>query len=161
MGAVVILRELWRHRIVVALGAVLGILVALTMAYRIHLPFTLESKSYEVGVASTTALVDTPTSQVVDLGDSENNSAGAPPGGAALIASLLGASPLKDEIAKKAGVDPKTLIGGSPRGVGGSGGAADAAPVGTISPKDSRASILTVQSFESLPIIAVDVQAPD
>jgi hypothetical protein len=160
MRAVVLLRELWRHRMLVLAGALLAVIVAVLTAFKVSPPLTLQSRSYEVGVASTTALVDTPTSQVVDLGDSNDNSAGALPGRAALLASLLSTSPLKDDIAKKAGIDPHTLIAGSPDTGGAAAGAA-AGPVGSISPKDPHASFLTVTTLEGLPILSVDVQAPD
>jgi hypothetical protein len=159
MEAVVVLRGLWRHRILVVLSAALAVGVALILAFKVSLPFTFQSRSYEVGIASTTALVDTPTSQVVDLGDSNDNSAGALTGRAALIASLLSTSPLKDEIAKKAGIAPDTLIAGAPGATTPSG--ETNAPVGSISPKDRRASFLDVQPSEGLPILMVAVQAPD
>ena len=87
------------------------------MAFHFSPPSKLESRAYHVGIASTTALLDTPSSQVVDLGDPNDaatNAAGSLPGRAALIASVLTTSPLKDEIAKSAGIDPRTLIAGAP-----------------------------------------------
>ena len=159
MGAVAVLRELWRRRLFVAAGAVLAVVAGLFVAYKISLPFSLQSRSYEVGIASTTALVDTPASQVVDLGDSSDGSAAALPGRAALLASLLSTSPLKDEVAKTAGVDPRRLLAGPAPAAGGSGAAM---PTGsTVSYSDPQANILTVTPMEALPMLSVETQAPD
>src|ERR1044071_1276315 len=106
MEVVVMLRELWRRRWLVLLSGVLALLIGVLMAYRVHPPFKFESRAYTVGIASTTAMLDTPSSQVVDLGGQDSEvagSAGTLPGRAALLASVLTTSPLKDEIAKSAG----------------------------------------------------------
>ena len=68
MEAITILRELWRLRYLVFLGAILAVAIALMTAYRVSLaPPKLESRQYHVGVASARMLIDTPDSQVVDL----------------------------------------------------------------------------------------------
>ena len=160
MEFVVLIRNLWRHRVLVAFGALLALAVGVMMAFHFSPPTKLESRAYHVGIASTTALLDTPSSQVVDLGDQSDaatNAAGSLPGRAALIASVLTTSPLKDEIAKSAGIDPSTLIAGAPA----PGSTMPVAPIGSISIKDRRASLLTVSTYQGLPILAVDVTAPD
>jgi hypothetical protein len=154
------LRQLWRLRLLVALGALVAILVGLSVAYRISLPATLHSRQYDVGIASTTALIDTSNSQVVDLGDGMTNTAGSLPGRAMLLARLLAAAPLKDEIARRAGVPPRMLIGiaGSPDASGGDG--TDAATGTAVKLNDPRANILTVGTDEALPLLDVQAQAP-
>jgi len=49
-------------------AALIAVLVGLAVGYRVGFPPKLESRQYTVGIASLTALVDTPSSQVVDLG---------------------------------------------------------------------------------------------
>jgi hypothetical protein len=163
MEAVAILRDLWRRRLVVAVVAVIALLIGLQLAFRISPPFTLKSRTYHVGIASTTALVDTPASQVVDLGDSSDNSAAAAlPGRAMLLANLITTSPLKDEIARQAGINPRTLIATMPSDTGTAAGGGQTASLtgATVSASDPRASTLTVQTFEGLPMLAVQTQAP-
>lgn len=154
------LRELWRLRLLVALGALLAIVVGLSVAYHISLPMTLHSRQYHVGIASTNALIDTSNSQVVDLGDGMTNTAGSLPGRAMLLARLLAAPPLKDEIARRAGVPPRMLIGiaGSPDAAG---SASSDTPTDTsVKLDDPRANILTVGTDEALPLLDVQAQAP-
>lgn len=159
MEVVVLLRQLWRRRLWVVLAALVAGVIGLLMTFKISPPFKLESRAYTVGISSTTAMLDTPSSQVVDLGDQSeaSASAGSLPGRAALISSVLTTSPLKEEIAKSAGIDPKTLIAGQPS----AGTQLPAAPIGSISIKNREASILTIATYERLPIIDVSVTAPD
>jgi hypothetical protein len=164
MELVSALRVLWRHRLLVALAAILGIGVALLMTHRVSFPPKLASRDYTVGIGSATALVDTPSSQVVDLGGKDSTGDIATLSArAALLSSLLTSSPLKDEIAVRAGVSPDLLTAVQPvtGGPGGSGG-------GTTTPviigKDADAHILkaSVPNLESgeIPIVAVSTQAP-
>lgn len=160
MQFIVILRDLWRRRLLVVAGGLLALAIGVLLAFHYTPPLKLQSRAYSVGIASTTALLDTPSSQVVDLGDQTDaaaNQAGTLPGRAALIASVLTTSPLKDEIAKQAGIDPRTLIAGAPA----PGSTLPIAPIGSLSINDRRASLLTVTATEGLPMLAVDVTAPD
>ena len=101
MEAITILRELWRLRYLVFLGAILALAIALMTAYRISLaPPKLESRQYHVGVASARVLVDTPDSQVVDLNP---KGADALSSRASLLANLMASSPVKTIIARDAG----------------------------------------------------------
>jgi hypothetical protein len=159
MEVVLMLRELWRRRWLVLASGLLALAIGLLMTYKVSPPFKLQSRAYTVGIASTTAMLDTPSSQVVDLGGQNDDvaaSAGSLPGRAALLASVLTISPLKDRIAKTAGIDPRTLIAGSPGATG-----SPAAAVGSISAKSRDASILTVTLFEGLPMLGVNATARD
>ena len=69
------LRDLWAHRVLVSLAAALAILAAFA-SYRVAFPPRIESRQYHVGIASATALVDTPRSQVVDLGGKDDTTEG-------------------------------------------------------------------------------------
>lgn len=163
MDSVALLRELWRHKEMVAVGALLAIATAILMSFRIALPGSLESRERTVGIASTSALVDTPSSQVVDLGGKDAADGAALPARAQLLANLLTASPLKDEIAKKAGIDPAHLIASAAEPGAGAvaKGKAPLASGAKVSAGDPQASTLTLRTDVTLPIISVDTQSPD
>ncbi|HSS58860.1 MAG TPA: hypothetical protein VLK59_12685, partial [Solirubrobacteraceae bacterium] len=161
MELVGMLRVLWRHRLLVVVAALIAVLVGLGVAYRIGFPAKLESRRYDVGLGTVTALVDTPSSQIVDLGGKTGADIGTLAARAQLLASLMTSSPIKDEIASRAGVAPDKLIAlsaaGALPGAPPSGGA-------SISQSSPKANILTarIPNLESgdVPIIAVTTQAP-
>ena len=148
MEVVVILRVLWRFRVLVAVAAVLAVLAGAAMVYKLP---SLESRQYDVGIGSASALVDTPSSQTVDLSDETGASITTLSSRATLLASVMTSSPIKDEIARRVGIDPDTLL------TAGAGGAL-AAPPGRNDIMLS-ASVPTVESGE-VPIIVVKTQAP-
>jgi hypothetical protein len=163
MELVAILRLLWRRRLLVIAAGLLALVIGVSMAYRLGLP--PQSRQYQVGIASVTALVDTPSSQVVDLGGATGSDVQTLSGRASLLASLMTSSPIKDEIAAKAGVAPDELIAIAPASGGAAGAAATGESIGSLSPNDPRASILkaSIPQLESsqIPIISVRTQAPD
>jgi hypothetical protein len=158
MEAITILRELWRLRYLVFLGAILALAIALMTAYRISLaPPKLESRQYNVGLASARVLVDTPDSQVVDLNP---KGADALSSRASLLANLMASSPVKAIIARDAGVPASQLVAVAPSATGPSA----PTPLSKAASQSSSAAqtyILTLQADETLPIIAVSAQAPD
>jgi hypothetical protein len=162
MELVTMLRVLWRHRLLVVAAALVAVLAGLAVAYRIGFPPKLDSRRYDVGLASVTALVDTPSSQVVDLGGKTGADITTLSARASLLANLMTSSPIKDEIASRAGVAPDRLIAVSPAAAPG------AQPAGASGPPDKtadpKAVILTtkIPNLESgeIPIIAVTTQAP-
>lgn len=151
---VTILRDLWRLRpAVVAIGLV-AVLAGLAVGFRISgLPPKLESRRYHVGVATTRILVDTPTSQVVEVAPKGSDTLAAR---ATLLANLMVDGVVKDAIAKRAGLRPDQLVG-----------IADtAAPDARPEPPKPRAYALTTGvvasvSGDPLPIIEIGTQAPD
>lgn len=158
MELVGILRVLGAHRRLVALMAVLGCLAAAAV--------TLTSHRYTVGIGSVTALVDTPQSQVVDLGGpTTGGSIATLAARASLLASLMTSSPIKDEIAAKSGIAPDHLIGVQPASPVAGGSAPATVPASTFSPTSPQANILkaAVPNLGSgdNPIIAVATQAPN
>lgn len=161
MGFVTALRELLRFRLFVAVWAVASIAVGVLMTYHVSLSGKFESRRYQVGIASARALVDTPSSQVVDLGSKTGADIGTLASRANLLSSLMTSSPLKDEIARRAGVPNDMLVTGSAAAAPGGGGVSGT----VISADDPRANILktSVPTLESgeIPIIAVETQAPD
>ena len=158
MDVVSILRQLWRHRLPVAVGVALALTVGLLMAYRVGagLPPTFESRQYAVGVASAEVLVDSPSSQIADLGGGKVRAdVAALTARARLLASLMAASPLKDDIARTAGIDPRTFVATAP-----SSDPSLRPPTLEQSP-GPRANSLTVFYNEAVPIITADAQAVD
>jgi hypothetical protein len=167
MAFVTLVRRLLRHKILLALAAVAAIAVGLVMSYKVKGPFDLQSKQYSVGVASARILVDTPSSQIVDLGDPQPDKAPAVDIGtlsarAQLLASLMTSSPIKDDIARAAGVEDGTLLTPSSSGAAGGGGGGLAGDISATSPEANilKASVPELSSG-SIPIIAVETQAPD
>lgn len=161
MQLVAFLQELLRFRLAVIAAAVLALMVTTSMSYRIYFPPKLESRQYQVGVASARALLDTPNSQVVNANsDSTGIDIATLAGRASLLASLMTSAPIKDQIAARAGTPKGTLV--TPT-------AGAASPAGDISDSsvkeaDPRASLLSasIPSADSgLPMIVVDTQAPD
>jgi hypothetical protein len=158
------LRLLWRRRWVVCVGIGLALAAAILMAYRVDPGGSpmLESRQYEVGVASASVLVDSRSSQVVDLGGGEASGADTATlaARARLLANLIATSPLKEQIAALADVEPTSLV----TRVTGDAPVANPTPVATgttIDPGDPKVNILDLQTTESVPIITVNVQSGD
>src|SRR4051812_44616351 len=107
MDTISILRNLWRQKLMVLVVAVLALLAGFAVLYKISFPSHLESRKYEVGVASARILVDTPNSQVVEVAPKGSDSLGVR---ANLLASLMVDGVVKEAIAKRAGLDPNKLV---------------------------------------------------
>ncbi len=151
---VTILRELWQRRMYVGLVAVAAILIGVMLAYRLSVP--PESRQYDVGMASTHILVDTPQSQVVDVSPRGSGSLGTR---ANLLANLMTEGKVKAEIARRAGLRPNELLAGVDPGTG--------LPPDLASAAGNRDVHLLTTHPETnsvgvpLPIIELDAQAPD
>jgi hypothetical protein len=158
MELIAILRVLWRHRVLVVAAALLAVIAGSSIAYRLGVP--PESRQYSVGLGEATALVDTPSSQVVDLGGETSPDIRTLSGRATLLASLMTSSPIKDEIAKRAGADPEKLIAIPPPSDVGITDASAAAALENPEAIMLKARVPTLESGE-IPIIAVETQAPD
>jgi len=156
MEFVTVLRELWARRLIVAAVAVAALLAGLLVAFQ---PPDLRSRQYDVGVATARALVDTPSSAVVDLGGEEDSTAVAMlPGRAALLATVMVSSPLKEEIAKRAGIPADRLIAEA-AGTTPSGKAASPDKAEQVDDRDAYR--LSVQFETDLPLLMLATQAPD
>jgi hypothetical protein len=147
MELVKILRDLWRLRVLVGCAALVAILVGVTVAYRMSFPPKLESRKYDVGVATARILVDTPSSQVVEVAPKGSDTLGVR---ANLLASLMVDGVVKDAIAQRAGLRPDQLEGVS----------GDEVP----DPTELRANVLTTRVMtntggEELPIIEIEAQS--
>jgi hypothetical protein len=155
MDTVTILRDLWRHRFAVIVVYLMALLVGTAVLYKISFPPQLESRKYQVGVATTRILVDTPSSQVVEVAPKGSDSLGVR---ANLLASLMADGVVKTAIAKRAGLRPDDLVGIALSDTGSS------APPSR--PSDPRANVLTTHVVTDndgaqLPIIEIEAQASD
>ncbi len=104
MEIVSILRVLRRHRILVALGVALSILVALKMAYQVSfMPPSLASKQQTSGVATAKVIIAARTQPAFDLDSHITDTLGTR---AAILADLLSADDVRARIAHGAGLQP-------------------------------------------------------
>ena len=153
MDTVTILRELWRRRLLVAGVGIVAVLVGTALLYTVSYPIKLESRRYEVGIATASILVDTPSSQVVDVAPKGSDTLGMR---ANLLASVMVDGVVKAAIAGNAGLDPKDLVGIS----------TSAQDQPATRPRDHRVPVLTTKVVTDndgaeLPIINVETQASD
>jgi hypothetical protein len=157
MDAVTVLRLLWRQRLLLAVGIGLAVVVGIVMAYNVSgMPPKFESRKYNVGIASAEMLVDSPKSQVADLGGGQAlTDVGGLASRARLLSNLMAISPLKERIARRAGVNPRRLIATAPSvDLPKAKNALDASSDG------QKATTLTIDFNEVLPIITANAQAP-
>ena len=149
MELVTTLRELWRLRVVVLIVALVALFAGLAIAFRLP---SLDSRKYEVGIASARMLVDTPNSQVVEVAPKGSDMLGVR---ANLIANLMAEGDVKAAIAQRAGVDPEKLTG-----------IAESAETPQTAKPGADAYVLTTRVLatptgDHLPIIELETQAPD
>lgn len=152
MELVTILRELWRLRRAVALVTAVAVIAGYAVAFHLSLP--PQSRKYEVGVANARILVDTPSSQVVEVAPKGSDSLGVR---ANLLANLMVAGVVKGAIASQAGLRPDQLTGVAET---------DTSPAPSAPPPNPRGNVLTTHVLSSadgerLPIIEIEAQAPD
>jgi hypothetical protein len=151
-----------RHRRVVILGVLIAVTAMVLMVYRVApgLPPSFESRQYEVGIASGAVLIDSQSSQAVDLGTAEVKvDVGSLSARAKLLANLLVTRPLRDEIATEAGVRPDRLITELSSTTEPGAPPPEATEV-TVRADDPDANIISLQTSETVPIITVNAQAP-
>lgn len=153
-SAVRILRELWRHRIAVAVFAVIALLCSSALAYRFSFP--PQSRKYTIGMATTRILIDTPASQVIEVAPKGSDTLGAR---SSLLSSLMSQGEVKAAIARRAGLQPSQLVAQDES-------ASDPSVTPSAPPDPRRAyvmktSVMTNDAGTQLPIIQVDTQAPD
>jgi hypothetical protein len=163
----VTLRNLRRWRRLVAVGFVIALAIGVRTGYSIDVgvPPKLESRQYEAGIATAEVLVDSPTSLAVDVGGVSRDIAGQATdiGGvwtrAHLLAGLVASNPLKDRIAKAAGVPPKRLVVIAPTGDKPAG--EDGRSASGLSFDVRRTAVMDIFIHNSMPIVSINVQARD
>lgn len=154
---IVALRHLWRHRLLVGAGLIVALVMGVSVSYHVGFGFppTLTSKQQGVGFASSKVLVDSPSSQTVDLGGgSVTADVAAMTSRARLLANIMATSPLKDEIARRAGIDPRSFSAISPS-------LGEDTPRPSAGAANPKAYVMSVYFNEALPIVTADVQAAD
>ena len=165
---ITVLRELWRRRFVVGIGIAYALLVVVLMTYRVSfgIPPKIESRQYTAGIAASDVLVDSPNSQIVDVGGGNADVEGATIdlGGlstrARLLANLMSSSPLKDNIAKAAGIRADHLIVIAPTGDDLTPQPTGSSTTVKVKMGDRDATVLGLFVDETLPILTMRVQAP-
>lgn len=155
-------RDLLRHRWLVLAGVLVALTAQLLVMFRVSfdpLP-SLASRQYEVGVASAAVLIDSQSSQTVDLGTAEVKvDVGSLSARAKLLANLLVTRPLRDDIARRAGVAPDRFITQLSSTTEPGAPPPEATDV-TVQADDPEASIISLQTSDTVPIITVNAQAP-
>jgi len=154
MNLLWLLRDLRRQRILLIAVAVLALLAALAATYRVS-SGKVESRRHHVGVATARMLIDTPSSQVIEVSPKGSDTLGMR---ANLIASLMVDGDFKQAIAERAGLPADELVGISQTGD------ADSQSE-TPQPKDGD-NVLTTRVVpdldgNQLPIIQIETQARD
>jgi hypothetical protein len=155
MQTVTILRQLWRHRVATALIAVVSVLAGVLVVYKVSPPAKLESRKYEVGVATARILVDTPESQVVDVSPKGSDTLGIR---ANLLANLMVDGVVKAAIAKRAGLNPNQFYGVAESATD---PAAETPPKNPREAMVLRTKVLMTPDGDRMPIIEIETQAPD
>jgi hypothetical protein len=143
MQTVTILRQLWLHRRLTAVAALVAVVAGLA----------IQSQRHQVGVATARILVDTPDSQVVDVAPRGSDTLGVR---ANLLANLMVDGVVKAAIAKRAGLRPDEFAGIAESAVG-TVGSAPGGPTARV----LRTQVLAATDGERLPIIDVETQGPN
>lgn len=158
-----LLRELGRRPRAVAAVVALSLAVAFLATFRVT-PGGIESRRYEVGYARAAAIVDTRPSQAVDA-DAAGGAIAELMNRAVLIADLMTRSPLREEIADRAGVPRDQLLTQRPMNLLEKRLTLPEVSRATVEEGDREASLLRVGVNPLLegesPIIGIDVRAPD
>jgi hypothetical protein len=160
------LRELWRHKFWLLVGALVAAAVGVNTAYDVDVrSLSLKQKGLEFGAASTEVLVDSKSSALAKT--TTNASPQAEPFDALsrradVYAQLLASPPLKRAIAREAGLGRRAKIAARPP--------TDAPPEGEEGqPSEERANQLLNESTgqrlffdrkDSVPVIKVYGEAP-
>lgn len=161
------LRNLRRWRRLVAVGVVLALMIGVRVGYSVDVgvPPKLESRQYTAGIATAEVLVDSPTSLAVDVGGVSTEIAGQATdiGGvwtrAHLLAGLVASSPLKDRIARAAGIPPRRLVVIAPTGDKPAG--EDGRSASGLNVDVRKAAVMDLFIHNSMPIVSMNVQARD
>jgi hypothetical protein len=153
------LRELSRRRRLVGLVLGFALLVGLLLAFKPGLP--PQSRQYQVSLASADILIDTSDSQVVAIGG-KGPDLTTLAGRANLIGNLMTGGPLKNAIARDAGIPRSQISVVLPANVNTPGVVpAPVTPPASRGLADAEATVLNLSVDETLPILHVVAQAPD
>jgi hypothetical protein len=154
-----ILQEIKRRRALVAAVVLVSGLIGFLLAFKPGFP--PQSRQYQQAIASSDILIDTRSSQVVDVGG-HGPELSTLASRANLLGNLMVTGPLKETIAQAAGVKPENLVVVPPANAETPGVAP--APVETghgVSVPKAQRSTLTFSTDDTLPILHVVAEAPD
>jgi hypothetical protein len=111
MELALLLRELWRLRLLVAIGAGVALLAAFSTVYNVgFLPPSVSSRSLQYSTAKTQILVDSPRSAIADL-DQDLNSLVVRAG---VYSRFLTSRAALEEIGREAKIDPGLIYAQGP-----------------------------------------------
>jgi hypothetical protein len=157
MKLAIALKTLSRHKITLVLGAVVSILLGLTLAYKLP---SMQPRTFTVGVATNEVLIDAPQSQIAAV-----NPAGALNLGstATILGTLITEGDVKQRIAERAGITPSKLVGVAQQPPGSTG--AQQIPAASYA-RSFNAGILETSipqdvNGNALPIVNVQATAHD
>lgn len=156
------MRELWGHKVGLALALALAVLAATSTLYGISLfPPSLERHSLQVGSASTHVLVDTPQSSAIDLRQ-DTYSFTELSNRALLLGNLMTSLSVRKFIGLRAGIPPQEIRVSAPLTPEQPRAIADAAhqPKSSDILKSPEEYRLSIQSNPTVPIIDVYSEAP-
>ena len=149
MDVVTILRRLWRLRFQVLLIGCAAVMIGGLVSFQISFP--PKTRTHTVGFASARILIDTPSSQVVEVAPKGSESLGAR---ASVLANLMVDGEIKAAIARRAGLPPSRLVASAPTAGGEPAAGADAKAYTLTT------AVVVNSDLSELPIIKVDAQAP-
>jgi hypothetical protein len=163
MAFLSLVRELRQFPRAVAVVTALALIVGLLATFRVS-GFGLESRRYDAGYAQAAAIVDTRPSQAV-ASDAQGGMIAPLTDHATLLADLMTRSPLREEIADRAGIPRTRLLTERPMNLLERRLTNNEVSRATVTAGDRDANIMRVGvnplvEGES-PIIGVDVRAPD
>jgi hypothetical protein len=157
------LHELWRIRVGIALSAMVAALAAVWSVATIQVaPPGLTPRNTEMAAASTRVLVDAPYPSVLDLSVSVNDFEGMK-NRALLVGNIMATAPVREYIARRAGVSPRSLQMSSPvtpdwpRALASNGNPRRTTDI-LNSPDQYR---LNIQVNPTVPVVDVYAQAPE
>ena len=160
-----VMRGLGRHPIALIALALLALTIAVMLAYRVTFPPGIESRSHEVGVARMLVFVDTPKSRVVDLGGAHGGEISALTSRAHLLGSLILNPPLTQDIARRAGIAPRSLVAVPPKRYGPASRLPKEVTGAAIARDEPGAYVLTTSipllAEGETPVIEFKAEAPD
>jgi uncharacterized protein involved in exopolysaccharide biosynthesis len=108
------MRELWTHKLGLALTTIFAILAAMLLLYKVSLaPPSLESRSLGLSAASTQVVVDTPESLLTNLRQS-TYSLESQTNRALLLGDVMASTPVREHIADRAGIEFSQLAVAGP-----------------------------------------------
>ena len=161
MPLAIALRTLWRHKIIVALGLILSIFAGMALAFKLP---SLQTRSFKVGVATVEVLVDTPSTQIVDVSPAGAYNLGQT---ANLLSTVMTQGVIREGVISKTGLVPSRFsafsLSNSSSGSG-PGSAAATTPPPDSSLLKAGSGVMTTQTLmdssgDDLPIIWVQTRA--